>query len=84
MAETAIRSLSIYPLAIPLRRKVSHAASQRAVADPVAPQSGGPSQSPEQDIGNQHRLTGVQSHGGEQRGAGENQKDGKNDALIGH
>ncbi|MCP4250108.1 MAG: hypothetical protein GY778_23955 [bacterium] len=35
MAETAIRSLSIFPLAIPLRRKVSHAASQRAVADPV-------------------------------------------------
>ena len=35
MANSAIRSVSIYPLAIPMRRRVSHATSQRAVADPV-------------------------------------------------
>ena len=35
MASTAIRSLTIYPLAIPMRRKVSHATSERAVADPI-------------------------------------------------
>jgi len=35
MANSAIRCVTLTPLAIPLRRKVSHAASQRAVADPV-------------------------------------------------
>jgi len=35
MAGSTIRSVTIYPLAIALRRKVSHATSQRAVADPV-------------------------------------------------
>ncbi len=35
MPGSAIRSLTIYPLAIPLRRKISHAASERVIADPV-------------------------------------------------
>ncbi len=35
MAASVIRRLSVYRLVIPLRRQVSHAASQRAVADPV-------------------------------------------------
>ncbi len=35
MAASVIRSLSIHRLAIPLRHKVTHATSQRAVADPV-------------------------------------------------
>ena len=35
MADSAVKSITIYPLVIPMRRTVSHAASQRAVADPV-------------------------------------------------
>ena len=35
MADSAIKRLTIYPLAIPLRRKVSHASGARTVADPV-------------------------------------------------
>jgi muconate cycloisomerase len=35
MAATAIQRIEISPLAVPMRRKVSHAASQRTVADPI-------------------------------------------------
>lgn len=35
MADCAIRSVTTYPLGIALRRKVSHAASERALAEPV-------------------------------------------------
>ncbi len=38
MARSAVRRLTIYPLLIPLRKEVSHAASKRAVADPVVVQ----------------------------------------------
>ncbi|MHC4611148.1 MAG: hypothetical protein ACYS7M_12460, partial [Planctomycetota bacterium] len=35
MAASAIRSITTYCLEIPLRRKVAHATSERAVADPI-------------------------------------------------
>ncbi len=35
MAHSAIKRVTVYPLAIPMRRKVSHASSERVVADPV-------------------------------------------------
>lgn len=35
MAASAIKSVTVYPLAIPLRQSVDHAAQQRRVADPV-------------------------------------------------
>ncbi|UCG16153.1 MAG: hypothetical protein JSV19_12745 [Phycisphaerales bacterium] len=36
MTTTVVQRITVFPMAIPLRRKVSHAASQRTVADPVA------------------------------------------------
>lgn len=35
MATSAVQCITLYPLAIPLRKKVTHAASQREVADPI-------------------------------------------------
>ena len=35
MADSVIRSVTIHRLAIPMRRRVTHAASQRAVAEPI-------------------------------------------------
>ena len=35
MARSAVKSIAVFPLAIPLRRKVIHAASERSVADPI-------------------------------------------------
>ncbi len=35
MAASAVKCLTIYPLAIPMRRRVHHASSDRSVADPV-------------------------------------------------
>ncbi|HUU81876.1 MAG TPA: enolase C-terminal domain-like protein [Phycisphaerae bacterium] len=35
MADSVIRSVTIHQLAIPMRRKVTHAASQRALAEPI-------------------------------------------------
>jgi len=35
MAASAVQSLTIYPLAVPMRRKVHHASCDRSVADPV-------------------------------------------------
>ena len=35
MTTTAVKRLTIYPLAIPMKRRISHAASQRAVSEPI-------------------------------------------------
>ena len=35
VAASAVRSINVLPLAIPMRRRVSHASSQRDVADPI-------------------------------------------------
>ncbi len=35
MADSAVKSISVFPLSIPMRQKVDHATSQRQLADPV-------------------------------------------------
>lgn len=35
MADSAIKSISVHPLTIPMRRKVDHATSQRRLAEPI-------------------------------------------------